>query len=533
MWRRALSEPGVAVIDAHFALYALLPVVASARRGQGVVVHFQGPWATEGRSLGDARPVTAVKRAVEAAVYRRADVCVVLSEAFGELLHKEFGVPRWAVHRVLPGVDLDTFAPGDQRKARRALGLDLDVWTAVTVRRLYPRMGLDVLLRSWSWLVSVSEQPVRLLIVGDGPERRSLEGQIARLGLRDSVKLLGLVDDDTLVDLFRAADLSVVPSVALEGFGLVVLESLACGTPALGTSAGGLPEVLEQLHQDLVVPANDADRLGHRLLKAATDPASVPTRQDCRAFAEHFTWEAVARSHLDLYRLVADRNRGGGAKRAEFEKGRRLRVVVVGFGAELPCEALETARRLPELFEVDVHVVLGRNGGLVDLLEDRGISVEVLRNLGGRAAPGATHRASSGAFARSVLLGRYAVRLSRRLSQLKPDLVHVDTLEAALCGGVAARLAGIPCVWLVRQGTGSDGVSSGRICLSRLCAHLLPDCVVTSSESIRKSLGLPPQRFTVIPPSGGQPTRAGYPPEKVAWYLRQISGYFAHPVVAP
>ena len=285
-------------------------------------MHFQGPWATEGRSLGDARPVTAVKRAVEAAVYRRADVCVVLSEAFGELLHKEFGVPRWAVHRVLPGVDLDTFAPGDQRKARRALGLDLDVWTAVTVRRLYPRMGLDVLLRSWSWLVSVSEQPVRLLIVGDGPERRSLEGQIARLGLRDSVKLLGLVDDDTLVDLFRAADLSVVPSVALEGFGLVVLESLACGTPALGTSAGGLPEMLEQLDQDLVVPANDADRLGHRLLKAATDPASVPTRQDCRAFAEHFTWEEVARSHLDLYRLVADlQSRWRGKARRIRRKG--------------------------------------------------------------------------------------------------------------------------------------------------------------------------------------------------------------------
>ena len=72
------------------------------------------------------------------------------------------------------------------------------------------------------------------------------------------MRFLGKVDEETLVRCYRAADVSVVPTLALEGFGLVVLESLACGTPAIVSDSGGLPEAVANLDRSLIVPAGDA-----------------------------------------------------------------------------------------------------------------------------------------------------------------------------------------------------------------------------------------------------------------------------------
>jgi glycogen synthase len=91
-----------------------------------------------------------------------------------------------------------------------------------------------------------------LLVAGEGPLTGVLRGQVQSLELTNNVQLLGFVRDQDLPTAYRAADLTIVPSMALEGFGLTVAESLAAGTPALVTPVGGLPEVVRDLSPGLV-----------------------------------------------------------------------------------------------------------------------------------------------------------------------------------------------------------------------------------------------------------------------------------------
>ncbi|OWY62564.1 hypothetical protein B7486_57730, partial [cyanobacterium TDX16] len=189
---------------------------------------------------------------------------------------------------------------GDRRCARERLGLDVDRPTIVTVRRLVRRTGVDLLLDAL--VPIVREVPdVQLVVAGDGRRRPALEAQAEQLGLATHVTFLGRVPDDVLPTLYRAADLSVVPSRSLEGFGLVTLESLACGTPVVVTDVDGLADAPRELDPSCVVRRDDVGALADRLVGALLGraPLADPTR--CRRLAEGHSWAHVARSHLELY----------------------------------------------------------------------------------------------------------------------------------------------------------------------------------------------------------------------------------------
>ena len=253
-WRAAQHLGSrVDVLDAHFALYALLPIRVGALRGVPLVVHFHGPWADESAD-SHGRLDVGLRRLVETLVYRRAREVVVLSGAFRQVLVERYRVSPWRVHVLAPGVDFGTFQPGDRAAARAALGIDPGAQVAVAVRRLVPRMGLNLLLEAWAE-VTVNNPGCLLLLVGDGPGRAELSNRARHLGMGERVRFLGQVSDELLRTCYQAAHLSVVPSVALEGFGLVVPESLASGTPPVVTDVGGLPEAVAGLDPSLIVPA--------------------------------------------------------------------------------------------------------------------------------------------------------------------------------------------------------------------------------------------------------------------------------------
>lgn len=296
------------LVDSHSCLYSFPCLLLPSLRRLPLVVHFHGPWAALGEAGGhQANWRLRVKRGIERAIYKRAAAIIVLSAAFRDIVVEQFGIDASRVHVVRPGVDLAAFSPGDRSVARAQLDVPASAWVVVSARRLVPRMGLDVLLHAWAEL----DDPDRvLLIVGDGDERTELEALVARLGLEAHVRFLGQVTDEELVTCYRAGDVSVVPSVALEGFGLVVLEALACGTPVIGTDVGGLPEALAQLDPTLVVPARDAGALGRRLRASRGAGPPLPDAAACRRFAESFSWSDVATSHWDLYaEVVAARRR--------------------------------------------------------------------------------------------------------------------------------------------------------------------------------------------------------------------------------
>ena len=106
---------------------------------------------------------------------------------------------------------------------------------------------------------------VQLIVVGEGRERASLEHYATAIGLKRHVRFVGRAGDDDLALWYQAADASVMPTVAYEGFGVSIVESMACGTPVIGTPVGAIPEILlafdERLLADAPRPGALADRL--------------------------------------------------------------------------------------------------------------------------------------------------------------------------------------------------------------------------------------------------------------------------------
>jgi glycosyltransferase involved in cell wall biosynthesis len=491
-WRASeRAAAGIDIVDAHFALYALAPLWVGRLRRTPVVLHFHGPWADENVAAGDRSGARRrARRLLERAAYRRADEAIVLTSAFRQVLVERYGVRPWNVHVQPPGVDLGRFVPGSPASARRRFDLDENGFVAVTVRRLVPRMGLDVLLDAWEQAVASLPAASTLLVVGDGPLRAELARRVATSHLGDSVRLLGRISDDELAELYRAADVGVVPTLEHEGFGLVVVEAAACGTPSIVTATGGLPEAVAGLDPSLAVPPADAGALRARLLRSVHDR---PSPAACRAYAERHAWPAVAERHRAILRRAA-----GQAPRDE-----RLKVVYVDHVAQMSGGEIALLRLLPHLDRVNPHVVLAQDGPLVEQLHLAGISVEVLplasraRDL--RKADVRLDRLDAGALAATAL---YTLRLAHRLRRLAPDLVHTNSLKAGVYGSVAARLAGIPVVWHVRDRIAEDYLPAAAITLVRRMSRHLATAVVANSKATMATLEAtvdPTVVYSVVP----------------------------------
>lgn len=479
-FRRACSaaEP----LDVHFALHGIAAVRAR-RRHAPFVSHFHGPWADEAAAAGSAsRAARAARLRIERAVHREAAAVVTLSAAFRRLAIERYGVEPWRAHVIRPGVDLAAFAPGDAGEARARLGLPADAFVVVAARRLVARMGIDTLLDAWP-----PGDGSLLLVVGDGPERDRLERRAP-----GSARFLGRVSDEVLADVYRAADLAVLPSLALEGFGLAALEALACGTPVVAADVGGLPEAIDGLADDLLVPPGDAAALRARLADARSGARPLPSRARCRAHAERFGWEAAAAAHLDLYASLAS------------PPARRRRVVLVDHTALLSGGELALARLVPAL-DAEAHVVLAQEGPLVRRLEQAGVSVEVLP-LAERTRDLGRERVGAAGSALAALGGvRYGLRLARRLRRLRPDLVHTNSLKSGLYGGLAGRLARVPVVWHVRDRLATDYLPARAVRLVHR-AERLASAVIVDTEAVRATLARPARAHVVPSPTFAAPS---------------------------
>ena len=286
------SDPRLLVVS-HFALYTA-PVI-DALAGHPMVVHFQGPWGLEGGAERQSRLSVYLKTEVERAVYRRASAFIVLSRPFGQILERRFGVPPDKIHVIPGGVDVSRFAIRESRaECRTTLGWPQDRPIVLAVRRLMRRMGLDDLVRATLRLRDRVPN-VLVLIAGDGPVRGELERQVASLGLEQNVRLLGFVPDEDLPLAYRAADLTVVPTIALEGFGLIVPESLAAGTPCFVPPVGGLPEAVSGLSRSLVLRSAGADAIADALGDALTGVTPLPSARECVNYArKNYDWPVIA-----------------------------------------------------------------------------------------------------------------------------------------------------------------------------------------------------------------------------------------------
>jgi glycosyltransferase involved in cell wall biosynthesis len=172
----------------------------------------------------------------------------------------------------------------------------------LAVRRLVRRMGLDRLIAAMP-AVCAAAPDVTLMIAGQGAEEARLKALAAAGGVAHRIRFLGFLPEAQLPLAYRAADLNVVPSRALEGFGLTAAEALAAGTPSLVAPIGGLPEVVAPLSPDLVFASAEPHDIAAGVIAALR---RAPSEAACLDYAaRNFSPARMAEDTGLIYREAA------------------------------------------------------------------------------------------------------------------------------------------------------------------------------------------------------------------------------------
>jgi len=303
----AAQEPGhYDVVHSHYWLSGQVGWLARDRWAVPLVHTAHTLAAVKNAALADGDAPEPPLRAVgEQQVVDEADRLIVNTEDEARQLVSLHNADPESIDVVHPGVDLQTFTPGDRRAARAALGLAADERVVAFVGRIQPLKAPDVLLRAAAKLPGV-----RVVIAG-GPSGSGLAapdalvGLAAELGITDRVTFLPPQSREQLVHVYRAADLVAVPSYS-ESFGLVAVEAQACGTPVVAAAVGGLPVAVADGVSGILVPGHApgqwADAIAEGLER---DPAGL--RAGALAHARRFSWDDTVDTLLGSYsRAITD-----------------------------------------------------------------------------------------------------------------------------------------------------------------------------------------------------------------------------------
>jgi D-inositol-3-phosphate glycosyltransferase len=261
----------------------------------------------------DDAPESLLRIAAEHEVIAESDCVMASTPAEATELLESYGADPNRLCTSPPGVDHRLFKPGSQQGARRRLGLGTGPVLAY-VGRIQPLKGVDIAI---STLASVlTGHPDAVLVVVGGPsgprgggEVERLRQLVADLGVGGRVKFLGPLPHGLLPDLYRAADVVLVPS-RTESFGLVAAEAQACGVPVVAARVGGLVYVVEDGLGGYLVDGEDPALYAKKVDELLDDP-DLAKKMGAAAseWAKRFSWDATVRRYLELYRDVLPREK--------------------------------------------------------------------------------------------------------------------------------------------------------------------------------------------------------------------------------
>lgn len=306
----AMQEPGYYdVVHSHYWLSGQVGWLAKERWGVPLVhtMHTLARVKNLALAEGDA-PEPAAREIGEAQVVEAADYLIASTDAEARQLVDLYDADPARVATVPPGVDLEVFRPGEASAARTRLGVPPEAVVLLFVGRIQPLKAPDVLLRAAARLLERDPALRSRLVVAvvGGPSGSGLAqpehlSRLAEaLGITDVVRFVPPVDQSRLAEWYRAATLTVVPSYN-ESFGLVALESQACGTPVIAAAVGGLTTAVANGRSGLLVPGHDpADYAA--AVRRLLDPAlRRRLARGALAHAEAFSWSATAAGVLGIY----------------------------------------------------------------------------------------------------------------------------------------------------------------------------------------------------------------------------------------
>lgn len=288
-------------------------IMARGRRAIPTVYQFHSPWPDEYRlrlpraAANQSSPEETLlsrtekikfqlRRKIEGYALGRSHRILTLSRFMRERCRMLHDLPETRFSVIPGGVDVEHFrqyADRDQIRRRLRIGEGDDL--ILTVRNLEPRMGLANLIEAMPLILRTRPRAV-CIIGGSGELAATLKAQVCAIGLEEHVRFTGFIPEDQLPEYYAAADLFVLPTTALEGFGMVTVEALACGTPVLGTPVGATPEILELLDSALLLRGVEPAEIARGCLAFLERPQNEKheLRSICRNYAvKRYSWPSV------------------------------------------------------------------------------------------------------------------------------------------------------------------------------------------------------------------------------------------------
>jgi glycosyltransferase involved in cell wall biosynthesis len=230
----------------------------------------------------------------------------------GFTLAKILEISRPKAYAVIaPGVDTERFSPGVALSVfhQREPDIPTDRPLVFALGKFIERKGFPYLIDAMALL---TQDPAPFLMIGGrGPLKEQLKRQVQERGIADRVRFLDYIPDDCIPAYYAAADVFVLPSIVderddTEGLGVVLLEALACETPCVASNVGGVPDVITDGLNGLLVEPGNPKALADKILQLISDDR---LRQGMgvkgRLFVKkHFSWRAKAHEISQLYRFL-------------------------------------------------------------------------------------------------------------------------------------------------------------------------------------------------------------------------------------
>jgi D-inositol-3-phosphate glycosyltransferase len=316
---RLLKDEKYDAIHSHYWISGKVAMPAAKELGIPLVHTMHTMARVKNLNLAEGEtPEPMIRVQGETQVVAAAQALVANTDAEAASLVSLYDACPDIVHVVAPGVDLYTFTPGQGRSAARAVvDLPQDSLVVTFVGRIQPHKGPEVLIRATSELVKHSPLLRHKLIVniiggasGANTEEVDRLKELATwLAIDDVVRFAPPVARGDLAQWYRAADLVIVPSYS-ESFGLVALESQACGTPVVATAVGGLRTAVADGISGVLVDGHDPKAWSSVIARLLQEPQRrVLLSMGAIEHASHFGWDATARGTLDIYDQVITQTR--------------------------------------------------------------------------------------------------------------------------------------------------------------------------------------------------------------------------------
>lgn len=243
-------------------------------------------------------------RTFEHNAIQKAETIILHSEYSKKSLLDIHGKTLVKVDIVSGAIDTNKFSPAkDKLKIKEKLNIPIDSYVLLTVRRLAARMGLDYLIKAFSE-ITAKDNRFKLIIVGKGHMKVQLEKLAQELKLGNTIQFTGFMPEENLIQYYQAADLFILPTQDLEGFGISTIEALSCGVPVLGTSAGATEEILKKFDLEFLIPPASSKAISDWVLTKFQKKCLLQENisKKCREFVlANYTVEHLGKKTESIY----------------------------------------------------------------------------------------------------------------------------------------------------------------------------------------------------------------------------------------